>query len=492
MLTKIPGWRLLLVSFVVNFGGAFHFGYQLVITNPTQQAFLQFLNSSFSAHYDSSLTSQQLRTIWSTTVAVLFIGAIFGSLSIRSVGEHFGRKRGLYFSFATTILATILSIIAFFVNSFELYAISRILIGFAISLSLGLAALYLNESSPKDCRGLISMIIGVMVQFGTVIGAIIAMPNLLGTYDHLWHIYFIEGILLVFTVITLPLMPESPGYLSLCGHEEAASQSIMFFHNCDLSSSKMVLMETKENLKQNSKALSLFEVFSDHQTVRSTFTGMVIAISMAFSGIAGYLFTVINAFAVDIFLHCGLSLMEASIGNIVLSAVSLLSFTDESRIEVAIILSSCIVDRFGRRPLLLITISLIILINLIIFTLMFLFNKFGMMWIGYVLIAVISLFIIIFAMGPGPLTFFVTTELVHQNARAAAQSWASFTQMLSRTVLLGIYLPLQGAIGQAFAYVILFIVPLVAALLFLYFNMPETKNKNINEVSECLSGQSCS
>lgn len=45
----------------------------------------------------------------------------------------------------------------------------------------------LSHFSPKECRGAIGMITGTCVQFGTVIGSIIAMPQIFGTYD-LWYV----------------------------------------------------------------------------------------------------------------------------------------------------------------------------------------------------------------------------------------------------------------------------------------------------------------
>uniref|UniRef100_A0A0M3HPS3 MFS domain-containing protein n=1 Tax=Ascaris lumbricoides TaxID=6252 RepID=A0A0M3HPS3_ASCLU len=468
-MSKFPGLRLFVVSVIVSFGGSFHFGYQLVITNPSQSAFLAFLNSSFASNYGSTLDVTKAETIWSVIVAILFVGAIVGSLSLELVGEKLGRKRGMYLSFTITTIAVAASMVSFFINSFELYSVSRVLTGYSLGLSLGLIALYLNESSPKECRGFVSMMVGVMVQFGTVIGSILAMPSIFGTTNDWWHIYLVECIIVLFVLLALPFMPESPGYLMLCGDETAARKSILFFRCYKPDEVDAVLHEIKENLKQNAKALSVFQVWNQRQTRKGTIVGMAISLSMAFSGIA-----VINAYAVEILKESGLSLSAASIGNIILSAL-------------AIVMSSFTVDRYGRRPLILISNWAILLLNVTIVSLMYCFNKFHYSWIGYTLVAIISLFIIFFAIGPGPLCYFITAEMVGQSAKAAAQSWASFTQMSSRALVLAIYLPIANQIGQAFAYLSLFIAPTAIGLIFLYFNMPETKNKNHNEVLEAVT-----
>lgn len=471
-MSRFPSWKLFFVSIIVSLGGSFHFGYQLVITNPSQNAFISFLNESYWKHYGSWLSEAHSEAIWSVIVAILFAGAIIGSFSLGYVAEKIGRKRGLYLSFTLSIISVSLSIASFFGCSFELYAASRVLFGYSLGLSLGLSALFLNECSPKECRGFVSMMTGTAVQFGTVTGSILAIPSLLGSSSNWWYIYLIELIILIIVFLMLPMLPESPGYLTLCGNDEAARHAILFFHGCKIGAVDGKIFEIKENLKENSKAVSVFGVWKDKHIRKGTIVGMTISFAMGFSGIA-----VINAYAVEILKGSGLSLTSASIGNIALSVVSL----------IAILFSSFVVDRFGRRPLILIANSAIILLNFIIFALMFCFQKFQYSWIGFCLIAIISVFIVFFAIGPGPLCYFVTSEIVGQPSRASSQSWASLMQMFCRTLLLATYLPISNQIGQPFTYLILFVLPVIASTVFLYFNMPETKNKNYNEVVEAIA-----
>lgn len=75
--------------------------------------------------------------------------------------------------------------------------------------------------------------------------------------------------------------------------------------------------------------------------------------------------------------------------------------------------------------------------------------------------------------------------MISQQARSAGQSWTSLTQMSSRALLLAIYLPLDHLIGP-YCYLLLFVVPLLVATLVLYFYLPETKNRNIDQVEESI------
>uniref|UniRef100_A0A1I7Z618 MFS domain-containing protein n=1 Tax=Steinernema glaseri TaxID=37863 RepID=A0A1I7Z618_9BILA len=466
-----PGAKLTFVALLVSIGGAFNFGYQLVITNPSQDAFLRFLNGSLVAHYGADLSTVELENVWSVIVAILFVGAIFGSLHIRFVAERFGRLKGLIGSFVLSTLFLVLSLISYFVDSIELYTVSRAVLGYTYGLIIGLSGLYLAESSPKSCRGFVSMATGVSVQLGTVVGSVIAMPNVFGTEHLWWCIYAAEALGLVVVSIPLVFAHDSPSYLCHKGEEDAARRAVKFFHACGPDEVDEVLREMKEHVNEEEKTVGMLEVLEDKVARRGTLVGSVITLAMAFSGMP-----VVDAFAVDILLNCGMDINAASYGNLLLTIVSV----------VAIVGSSFVVERFGRRSLLLGSIVAIILTNVAVFALMLAFDLLQYPWIGFTLIAAIALFIMFFATGPGPLCYFVTAELVGQRARSAAQSWNTLIQMISRAIILAAYLPMKNAIGGSFAYLILFVAPMIFAELVIYFYLPETKNRNVKQIQEAI------
>lgn len=237
---KSPGWRLFLTALLVGSGGPFHLGYQITITNPSQDVFLAFLEDSFWSHYGIHLTKNEIevfkycfsmairfQALWSIIIAILFVGGIFGSLTLRMVADRLGRKKGLMVGFAGIALSTVLSIFSKFVRcsplflliimsfqllSFEIYALSRFTIGWMISMSSGISGLYLTECSPKKCRGFVSTTTGFFVQIGLVLGSIIALPDIFGTIDLWWLIYLAEFFMLVIVLALVLFIHESPGY----------------------------------------------------------------------------------------------------------------------------------------------------------------------------------------------------------------------------------------------------------------------------------------
>ncbi|CAJ0577304.1 unnamed protein product, partial [Mesorhabditis spiculigera] len=464
-----PPLKLILIAIAVCMGGSFHFGFQLVITNPTQAVFIKFVNQCHYDHYAVLLEKESLDTLWSTIVALLFVGALIGSFVLRYTAEKLGRKNGLYLSFSLGQISIAMAVISSWVFSYELYIVSRIILGISITMSLGLSAIYLAEISPKSCRGKVGLVTGSVIQVGTVFGSIIAMPNVFGTEAAWPLIYITEFGLMLASFLCLPFLPESPSLLLSRGDEWAARRAIQFFHCCDEMTALKVIAEMKDDSSHSEKPLGMIEVLQDPKLRKRTFVGMVVAFSMAFSGIA-----VINGFAVEILQTTGLSQMQASVANVGFTIISLL----------AVYVAAKVVETHGRRSLLLSTNTAILATNIVMAILMQLFNMTKWQVVGWLLILDIAVFTLFFSIGPGPLCYFVSTELLPQKARSAAQGWTAAVQMAARAFLLMAYLPLKNSTNNAAAYAILFVLPVAGSIAFMYYQLPETKNRTPTEVDE--------
>uniref|UniRef100_A0A914ZE52 Major facilitator superfamily (MFS) profile domain-containing protein n=1 Tax=Panagrolaimus superbus TaxID=310955 RepID=A0A914ZE52_9BILA len=407
-------WRLYVAAIIVTSGSAFHYGFQLVLTNPAEKAFLKFLNSSIKKHYSKELDKNVLDDIWSVTVALFFVGAIFGSFSIKFLTEKLGRKGALIATFFTNIISLLLAILSYFITAFELYVFSRIILGFSNAASLAICPLYLSEISPIHLRGRIGMSTGIAVQFGSVFGSFIAMSQFLGTVDRWWIIYLVEAGICLIALISLIFFPESSdSLLRHKGGETKAIKSITFFHQCTKVEAKKICEEKKLQKVAQSK-IGLIQVWKLPETQRQTLIAVVVMFATMFSGIS-----VLNSFAVNIFESAGLSSLTASYAN---GGICVLSF-------FAAFISPIVIDRFGRRLLLLFCLMGLLICNIFIGILLFAHNSYSTIVISVLLIFFIALFLVIFSVGPGPLCYFITAELHDINSRSSAQTWTSFTQM---------------------------------------------------------------
>lgn len=103
------------------------------------------------------------------------------------------------------------------------------------------------------------------------------------------------------------------------------------------------------------------------------------------------------------------------------------------------------------------------------------------MAISYLSIVLVLVFVIMFAIGPGSIPWFLVTELFNQSARPAATSIAVAVNWTAN-FLVGLgFLPLQELMkGYVF---IVFAVFLAIFVIFVWKKVPETRNKSIDEIS---------
>ena len=100
--------------------------------------------------------------------------------------------------------------------------------------------------------------------------------------------------------------------------------------------------------------------------------------------------------------------------------------------------------------------------------------------LSYVSIVMVITFVIGFATGPGSIPWFFVTELFTQSARGMATSIAVVTNWTAN-FLVGLgFEPLKLVMGP---YVfIIFIVLQILFIIYIWFKVPETKNKPIEEI----------
>ncbi|KAJ1372781.1 hypothetical protein KIN20_035031 [Parelaphostrongylus tenuis] len=474
-----PNWKLSLMAFLVSLGGGFNFGYQLVITNPAQKAFIQFLNTSYIDTHGVQQNQETLEFIWGVIASAYFWGATVGALLIQTVADRMGRKKGILVMFILQIICLVITIASYFISSYIIYTVSRVALGITVSISLGIGPMFIIECSPMACRGMISMATGFLLQLGRVAGSITGMPETMGTVDHWWLMYALELGMTIFITVLLFFVPESPSFLLTKNKPEEAKRSYMYYQSITEAEAKLLVADAHKTTK-GEPPVGLFGVFMD-KTWRCGF--LVSAVVMGGTLLCGIV--VVNAFAFDILLNVGLDGLHASLANI---AIWLMA-------AIGAVLSGQLVERLGRRPLLLWTFFAMAIVDAAISGLMYLFewtsspdgNAITTMaeiqrredsrWIGWCVVVSISAFILLFATGPGPVCFLVPGELVGQRARAATYTWMNIIMNGIRALLIAVYFPIRAVLGAPLSYFLLFFPSCLATVAICYYWLPETSGK---------------
>ncbi|XP_075214246.1 facilitated glucose transporter protein 1-like [Lycorma delicatula] len=102
-------------------------------------------------------------------------------------------------------------------------------------------------------------------------------------------------------------------------------------------------------------------------------------------------------------------------------------------------------------------------------------------WVSYVSIFLVMAFVIMFAVGPGSIPWFLVAELFNQSARPTATSLAVMINWTANFFVGLGFLPLQELMREN----VFFIFAALQALfvVFIYKKVPETKSKTLEEIT---------
>ncbi|CAJ0573955.1 unnamed protein product, partial [Mesorhabditis spiculigera] len=132
--------------------------------------------------------------------------------------------------------------------------------------------------------------------------------------------------------------------------------------------------------------------------------------------------------------------------------------------------SSLLVERAGRRPLLL-WMTLINMVTLCLF----------------VLCAELQAILPAINAAVGPVSWFLPAELVPQRYRSLNQSLSYAVNTIAAAIFTFSVMPLYGIIGS-YAFLVLYIGPSIFCILYQYWYLPETANREIYDIVAELRG----
>jgi len=145
------------------------------------------------------------------------------------------------------------------------------------------------------------------------------------------------------------------------------------------------------------------------------------------------------------------------------------------------VLAIFLLDRVGRRPLLLLGVAGQI-IGLAILGAAFQFQQLAS-FKSYVAIGGLVIYVASFAFGLGPIFWLLISEIYPLKARCAAMSTVTVTNWALNLVVAVTFLTLVGILGHAGTFWLYGAIA-VAAWVFIYRLVPETKGKSLEQIEE--------
>jgi sugar porter (SP) family MFS transporter len=428
--------------------GGFAFGYQTGVISGA----LLFVRRDFH------LGSLQQGAV----VAALPLGAVAGGLLAGRLADRLGRRPTLLLDGVVFLAGTLVAVAS---PTWGVLLAARALVGAAVGAASATVPLYLSEIAPPAIRGRLVTVNQLMVTLG-ILAAYCVDFAFAGSGS--WRAMFAVGLLPAGALLTGMLRaPETPAWLDAHGRPEVARQVI----------AQVADERTAERMLEDARRARAEEASGDAtRTGLRTVAGPALVIGTALA--AAQQLSGINAivsYAPTIMAKTGLSLSDSVLYSVLIALVNV----------AATVVSFRLVDRFGRRPLLLVSLAgmLAALAGLgLVFALP---HGAGQSWLAVLCLLV---YIAAFAVGLGPVFWVLIAEIFPPRVRASGASAATATNWLS-TVAVGLgFLPLASAVGQGATFWILAGVCAVA-FVFVSRYVPETMDRSFAEIDADLRGR---
>lgn len=391
-------------------------------------------------------------------VAVALYGTVFGALFGGIPADKFGRKNSLIWIGVFYLVSAIGSAMANDVNTFMIY---RFLGGLGVGASSVVAPMYISEIAPAKRRGQLV----ALYQFNIVFGILMAYFSnyLIGTanLNEAWRwMLGVEAIPALIYSILIIKVPKSPRWLIAKKQDYDLAREILTKTDPDGvdEAMKLAIAESKE-IRGKISVSTLF----NPKFRKISFFAFLMAFFNQMSGINAIIY-----FAPRVFESAGISTEDALFSTIGIGVINL----------VATMLGLYLIDRIGRKMLMYIgSVGYIISLSLMAY------SYFG----GFIPPQLLPYFVFGFiashAIGQGSVIWVFIAEIFPNELRAFGQSLGSFTHWILAAVVANIfpYFANTYGAGNIFAF---FALMMVLQLLWVFFRMPETKGKSLEEIQK--------
>ena len=419
--------------------GGFLFGFETAVISGAEQTIEKLW----------SLTPSQL----GLTVASSLFGTVLGSLLAGYPAGRVGRKKTLLIIALMYVFSAIGCAIS---NGLPLFVIFRFMGGVAVGASSVVGPMYISEISPANLRGRLAG----SFQLNIVLGILIAYVSnyfFASSGDDSWR--WMLGIMVVPAAVFALLIgtiPESPRWLILNGRTEEALPILRGLGEFDTESAVRDIRASVSGLSEN-----LFQ----KKYARPVMLAVVLAMFNQLSGINAIIY-----YSKRIFEMAGFDSSNAYLQSIYIGSANLL-FT---------LIAMSVIDRFGRKKLLLIgSVGMIVFLALTAAA----FRNPGVSDPNVVWFLIG--FIAFFAFSQGAVIWVFISEIFPNSVRSQGASLGSFTHwIMAAAISYAFPVIVNSGPNGGYHSFLFYTVMMVLHLFFVWRFLPETKGKSLERIQQ--------
>lgn len=452
---------LFLISLVSAMGGLL-FGYDWVVIGGAKPFYEPFF----------AISGNPAMQGWAMSSALL--GCLVGALMAGVFSDRYGRRKMLIIAAALFVASAVGTGAA---DRFSWFILYRILGGFAIGIASNLSPMYIAEISPAHMRGRLvsfnqmTIVLGILA--AQIVNWLLAEPvaadamseTILASWNGQtgWRwMFWAENVPAVLFFIFAFMIPESPRWLAVKGRKAEAIAVMSKIAGREEAEREYREMEQGIAESRAAKTGNELRKILHPSMRRVLIIGVVLAIFQQWCGI-----NVIFNYAQEIFSAAGYGVSDILM-NIVVTGVTNVVFT---------IVAMFLVDRLGRRPLLLIGAGGLTLIYFLMGA------AYYFQLTGITLLVIVVAAIACYAMSLAPIMWVVVSEIFPNAVRGVAMSVATFCLWSACFILTYTFPLLNNALGAAGTFWIYGAICL-AGFLFIGRCVPETRNKSLEEIEK--------
>ncbi len=387
-------------------------------------------------------------------VSILLIGALLGAMGGGDLADRLGRKKVLLLSSLFFIAGAVLLYLA---SDYKMVLLGRAVSGLGVGLASVATPLYLAEIAPPHYRGRFVALFQLMITLGILAAYLLSLAL---AEAEAWRAMFGFGAIpALLQFVGLFFVSDTPAWLFKTGRADEARRVLARIRQDRDWKGHVGEMRTVAEPKQRLRWKALLKP----PLSRVIFLGVALSLFQQITGINTVIY-----FAPKIMQTVGLnSTSGALLATVGIGIINV----------IATIISVWLLDHAGRRRLLLIGITGMVV------CLATLVSVFYTQTLFVDVISVISLmgYVAFFAMSLGPVVWVLLSEIFPLKIRSKAVGAAIFINWLANYVVSLTFLDLIHYLGGGGTFLI-YTALSVLALIFVYRFIPETKGKSLEEI----------
>lgn len=396
--------------------------------------------------------------------SALLLGAVFSAPFTSYLCDRYGRKPMLLLIAALFIVATLVCAVR---TTPAVLTVARFFLGLAIGAASGAAPIYISEMAPAERRGRLVVLFQLMIMIGIVCAHFTGY--FVGHEAWQWLIGF--GALPVAMLLGVTLLPESPRWLYAHGMVDKAGAVLMRLRgDRALVERELGGMAEAVAEERQANAGTWREFFSARVRPALVLGGGV----AMFSQITGN--NALVYYMPTVFHDLGFS-EDASVLMPAFGAVGVMVMT---------FVGSHLVDVVGRRRYLLVMVPISIVSFIVIALLLGQGADATQGWQLYAIFAAVILYMVANNGAFGVTIWLVNAEVYPMKLRGKGGAFGAFSHWFFDFIIAATTLTLFQVLGAAGPFW-LFTGISVVSLAFVYFLLPETKGKSLEQIEHELN-----